>query len=54
VCGLISLATFLQDPDLPAVGAAAFYLTTGIDGFGESGLGSDSSGTPRPNDAPCP
>ena len=40
------------DPLLP--GQVAFYLTTGVSGSTESGLDSDSSGAPRPNDNPCP
>jgi hypothetical protein len=54
-CGLIALANFVQDTDEPGLGMVAFYLTTGIDSDGmESDLDADSSGTPRPNDNPCP
>ena len=44
-------AAFLQDTDEPASGQAAFYLDTGS---GDTDLGADSGGTPRPNDNPCP
>lgn len=51
-CGLA--LPFISDPDVPLVGDAAFYLTTGLSGGLESTLGDDSSGTERPSDNPCP
>ena len=51
-CGLI--APVAGDPDPPAGGRTAFFLVSGVSGGVEGGLGSDSSGTPRPNDNPCP
>jgi hypothetical protein len=42
------------DNDPPAAGQTAFFLTTGVFGSSESGLGTDSSGNPRPNANPCP
>jgi hypothetical protein len=32
----------------------AFYLVTGNNEGGESGLGEDGDGVPRPNASPCP
>ncbi len=46
--------TFLDDPAAPPVGATAFVLVTGMAGGIESSLGTDSSGTERPNSHPCP
>jgi hypothetical protein len=51
-CGL-ALPT-ANAPDDPPAGAVAFYLTTGVSGASEGGLGSDSFGEERPNDHPCP
>ncbi|HUD71016.1 MAG TPA: hypothetical protein VMQ62_03550, partial [Dongiaceae bacterium] len=42
------------DPAVPAVGSMFFYLVSRDSACGESGLGSSSSGTPRPNPTPCP
>ena len=39
--------------DVPALGDIFVYLVSAVDCF-ESGLGQDSSGTPRINPAPCP
>jgi len=44
----------LFEPYTPAPGGIVFYLVTGISGAGESSLGTDSAGIPRPNDNPCP
>jgi hypothetical protein len=45
----------LIDAFEPPPGGAICYLGTGIDGLGqETTLGTDSAGTPRPNDHPCP
>jgi len=53
VCGLTN--PFVQDLLIPAPGATAFYLTTGVTSTGsERPLGPDSSGTQRPNSNPCP
>jgi len=51
-CGLTD-ATFL-DAAVPAAGEAAFVLVTGVAGGVESGLGTNSAGTPRVNANPCP
>ena len=51
-CG--TAATSLADPFQPPAGSGAFYLTTGIHAGGESGLGTNSAGLPRPNAHPCP
>jgi hypothetical protein len=45
---------FMQDLVVPATGQVAFYLTTGMAGSVESSLDTDSFGSPRPNDNPCP
>jgi hypothetical protein len=37
-----------------AAGKRAFYLVSGNSGATEGGLGANSSGTPRPNNNPCP
>ncbi len=47
-------ATRLDDSITPAAGEASFYLVTGIVGGVEDGLGTDSTGTERPNSRPCP
>jgi len=52
-CRLID--PFVQDLSVPNPGQVAFFLTTGITATGsERPLGSDSSGTQRPNSNPCP
>lgn len=51
-CGLATPQ--LSYPDVPPVGATAFFLVTGIAGGQEGGLGTDSAEKPRPNDHPCP
>ena len=51
-CGLVD--TFWQGIGLPDLGKVAFFLTTGMSGGVESGLGADSAGVDRPNDNPCP
>ena len=51
-CGLASPS--VSDPVVPAMGAAAHYLATGVSGGVEGGLGTDSDGAARPNDNPCP
>jgi N-acetylneuraminic acid mutarotase len=51
-CGL--LATSVDDPVVPAVGKVRFVLVTGMQDGTEWSLGTDSSGVPRPNTAPCP
>jgi hypothetical protein len=53
-CGIPMLSPFMQDLVVPAVSEVAFYLTTGMAGSVESGLGTDSSGAPRSNDNSCP
>lgn len=44
---------FLQDLDNPPLGKTVFALVTGVQDGTEGGLGSDSSGNPRPNTNPC-
>ncbi|HZN04486.1 MAG TPA: hypothetical protein VFD06_12965 [Candidatus Polarisedimenticolia bacterium] len=44
----------VSDAAEPAPGQIFFYLVTRLDACGESTPGQDSSGTPRPNPAPCP
>lgn len=51
-CGLHQ--TSWQDDATPEPGHCAMYLVTGTTGEVEGGLGSDSSGTERPNTNPCP
>ncbi len=50
-CGLRD--PWAPDPNDPMPGQAAFFLTTGVFG-GESSLGTNSAGNPRPNANPCP
>jgi len=50
-CGLA--VSELMDPFLPSPGRAVFYLVTSRNPSGESSLGSDSRGEPRPNTFPC-
>ena len=52
LCGLTQ--NWIDDPAAPAPGSAAFYLITGVNAAGESGLGTDSAGVPRPNTHACP
>ncbi len=42
------------DTNNPAVGAYYYYLVSAEDDCGESGLGTASNGTERPNPSPCP
>ena len=42
------------DASSPPLETVFFYLVSHVNACGESGLGNDSSGTPRPNPAPCP
>lgn len=51
-CGLNK--TWMEDAEVQMAGTTAYYLTTGVSGGIESGLGQDSVGTNRPNDNPCP
>jgi hypothetical protein len=51
VCG--ETDPWVSDPGLNP-GEIAFFLTTGVAAGVESGLGEDSSQTPRPNSNPCP
>ena len=49
----------LMDPIWPGIGTpdpgeTAFFLATGVNVQGESDLGTDSAGNPRPNTYPCP
>lgn len=50
-CGLSN--PWLEDAEVFAIGSVAFYLTTGVSGGVESGLGEASSGAARPNTHPC-
>jgi hypothetical protein len=44
-----------SDSGIPAAGVGWFYLVTGENPLGEEGtLGAESSGSERPNTAPCP
>ena len=43
-----------SDSEVPLKGAGYYYLVSGSNLCGESDLGSASSGTLRPNSAPCP
>ncbi len=51
-CGLFD--PLFDDPDPSGPWYAAYYLTTGIDGGVESGLGQDWQGNDRLNQNPCP
>jgi Bacterial pre-peptidase C-terminal domain/Thrombospondin type 3 repeat len=42
------------DDSLPGAGTAFYYLVGARNSCGEGGLGVDSAGDPRPNDAACP
>jgi len=54
-CFLTSLVgPSFSDTDLPAAGTLFYYLASASDSCGESGLGSASDDTPRPNPTPCP
>jgi len=46
-------ATTSSDGTMPPAGTAFYYDNTGQNGCGEGPLGPNSSGTPRPNTAPC-
>ena len=51
-CRLVDPFLFDEDPVPP--GLVAFYLTSGVSGVTEVGLGTDSWGQPRPNTNACP
>ncbi len=51
-CGL--LVANVDDPVVPAAGKVKFVLVTGMQDGTEWSLGTDWSGVPRPNTAPCP
>jgi hypothetical protein len=42
------------DPDVPAPGAARFYLVAGVNAAGAGTLGHDTGGSERLPSAPCP
>jgi len=50
-CGMTTGSLF--DPFVPDIGKVVYYLVTGVNAGGESSLGTQSNGTPRPNDNPC-
>jgi hypothetical protein len=50
-CGL---ADPFMDTGVPPEGQVVFFLASGVNEAGESPLGGDSAGEPRPNDASCP
>ncbi|MBI3449928.1 MAG: hypothetical protein HY049_13560 [Acidobacteria bacterium] len=47
-------ATTVNDATTPAIGSAFYYVVASRNCMAESGLGSQSNGTPRPNSSPCP
>ncbi|HET8948840.1 MAG TPA: hypothetical protein VFQ07_17815 [Candidatus Polarisedimenticolia bacterium] len=47
-------ATVSIDPDSPALNEAFYYLVAARNACGRSGLGTNSTGAPRPKPAPCP
>ncbi|HKQ96902.1 MAG TPA: hypothetical protein VJV75_03390, partial [Candidatus Polarisedimenticolia bacterium] len=47
-------ASSTVDPAVPPLGSMFFYLVSRDTPCGESGLGSNSAGVPRPNPSPCP
>ncbi|HKQ97999.1 MAG TPA: protease pro-enzyme activation domain-containing protein [Candidatus Polarisedimenticolia bacterium] len=47
-------ASSTTDADTPPLGAVFYYLVTRVGVCGESIPGTDSSGAPNPNTAPCP
>jgi hypothetical protein len=47
-------ASSTADPAAPPLGSVFFYLVSRDSACGESGLGNDSAGNPRPNPTPCP
>lgn len=47
------VAAQYDDPDVPSPGHGFYYLASASNGCGEGSLGSTSSGSPRPNGAPC-
>ena len=51
-CGLA--IPLWQETGAPDPGDIAFFLASGVNAQGESGLGDDSDGAPRPNVNPCP
>jgi hypothetical protein len=51
-CGLVTPSA--ADAGEPDPGKTAFYLVSGVSSGVESDLGTDSSGSPRANDHPCP
>ena len=51
-CGLVDTA--VSDSFDPPLGKCVFYLVTGVHLGVEGSLGTNSAGTPRPNDNPCP
>ena len=51
-CGVTD--SYVLDMDVPAPGAVAFSLVTGVIGGVESGLGTNGAGVPRANSNPCP
>ena len=42
------------DTGVPAPGQLFYYVVSRVDACGESSLGTNSAGVPRPNGAPCP
>jgi hypothetical protein len=51
-CGLTS--PNMPSDVIPDPGKTAFFLVTGVNGEGETDLGGDSGGNPRPNGGSCP
>ncbi len=51
-CGVLD--TSVDDPLVPAVGQVKFVLVTGVQNGIEWSLGTDSTGSERPNTHPCP
>lgn len=51
-CALLD--AFWQGIGVPDPGETAFFLATGVNDGGESDLGTNSAGEPRPNANPCP
>jgi hypothetical protein len=45
---------YVLDPTIPPVGGRMFYLVSGYQNGIETGLGTDSTGAPRPITSPCP
>ena len=42
------------DTTVPALGELFYYLVSRVNACGESSLGTDSAGAPRPNGSACP